>query len=115
MRGRKPKNNFKQRKVKSQILLFLIFFPLLYVIINIIKWPFYNYLLDNHSKKTHGKIIEERNVIGKGVITKMYSYSYEFCVNKKYYKTDSKNQKYKAGDEVVVEYLESLPSINRIK
>ena len=114
MSNRKTDKKQKAGKTKRIIIILFVLSPILFVIFNILKWPIYNSLLDNYGVKTEAIIINEKNIIGKGIITQQFSYSYEFYANKKYYKGDSKNKKYKIGNKLEVEYLKSFPEIHRV-
>jgi hypothetical protein len=102
-------------KIKKRLFLLIAVSPLLYLVFSIARWPIYNSLLDNHSKIKTGIIIDKKNILGKGVITQMYSYSYEFWANGKTYTGDSKKRRYRVGDKIYVEYLDYCPSISRLK
>ncbi|RXR18881.1 hypothetical protein [Flavobacterium stagni] len=115
MQSRRNEISKKMRKFKNRVIIICVLSPILYLILNIAKWPIFNFLLDNYSKVTTGVIIDEKNFIGKGVIIQMYSYSYEFYAENESYIEDSRNQKCKVGEKVEIEYLECCPSISRLK
>lgn len=114
------KNNKKGNKsflvkFKKKMYLLIALSPILYLAFSILKWPVYNSLLDNYAVVKEATIINEKNILGKGVITQMFTYSYEFSANGKVYSGDSKKRGYKIGNKIEIEYLESFPSINRAK
>jgi hypothetical protein len=104
-----------KRKIRNFFLITIVLIPFLYVALNIIKWPIFNILIDKYGVNTKGIIVNEKNISGKGVITKMYTYNYEFEADGEKYYGDSKNSNYKIGNTVEVEYLIFFPKINRIK
>ena len=104
----------KKRKRKKYIYIVIVLIPILFVAFNVLKWPIYNSLLNNYGLKTTAEVINEKNILGKGVITEMYTYSYKFNVNGKTYRGDSKDTKYIVGNKLEIEYLEILPEINRV-
>lgn len=114
MNNKKSNSSFLV-KFKKRIYLLIALSPIFYLAFSIIKWPIYNSLLDNYAVEKEATIINEKNILGKGVITQMFTYSYEFSANGKLYDGDSKKRGYKIGDKIKVEYLESFPSINRAK
>lgn len=101
--------------ITKKLYLIIALSPLLYLLFCIFRWPIYNSLLDNYSKTKEAIIINERNILGKGVITKMFTYSYQFSADDKIYTGDSKKRGYTVGDTIQIEYLEYCPSINRTK
>lgn len=109
----KIKKDSRRNKAKQYFYILIVLSPLFYVVLGIIKWPIYNSLLDNYGIKTEATIINEKNFMGKGIITQMFSYSYEFSINNKCYRGDSKDRKYKIGNKLEVEYLEFFPQVNR--
>lgn len=113
----KDKKNTKNiiERIKKKLFLIIALSPILYVFFGILKWPIYNTLLDNYSTKINATIINERNILGKGVITEMYTYSYKFSVNGKTYSGDSRKKGYKIGNKIEIEYLDVCPQINRPK
>ena len=52
--------------------------PIIWLFFLIIRWPIYNSLLDQYGLTKQATIINEKSILGKGIITQMYSYSYEF-------------------------------------
>lgn len=111
----KKSNNSFLVKFKKRIYLLIALSPILYLGFSILKWPIYNSLLDNYGVIKEATIINEKNILGKGVITQMFTYSYVFSANGKLYIGDSKKRDYNLGNKIEVEYLESFPSINRAK
>ncbi len=114
IKDKKHTKNIIER-IKKKLFLIIALSPILYLIFGILKWPLYNTLLDNYSTKINATIINERNILGKGVITEMYTYSYEFSVNGKTYSGDSRKKGYKIGNKIEIEYLDVCPQINRPK
>lgn len=110
MKNSQKKNYSPTKKI---FILIIVLSPILYILLNIIKWPIYNYLLDEYSNKTRATIIDERNYKGKGVITEMYTYSYSFSVDGKKYEGDSKRKDLEHGSTIEIEYLDCYPNINR--
>jgi hypothetical protein len=99
--------------IKKKLIIIIALSPILYLIFGILKWPIYDTLLDNYSSKINATIINERNILGKGVITEMFTYSYEFSVNGEIYSGDSRKSGYKVGNKIKIEYLDFCPQINR--
>ena len=89
--------------------------PIIWLFFLIIRWPIYNSLLDKYGLTKQATIINEKSILGKGIITQMYSYSYQFVEKGKLYTNDSKKSGYHVGEKIFIEYLESYPDINRIK
>lgn len=104
----------RKRKLQGYFSIMLLFILAFYILFSFVKWPVYSYILDTNSESTNAIITIEKNIQGKGVITTMYTYSYEFKVNGKVYTQDSKDSHYKPGDSVVVEYWDLYPEINRL-
>ncbi len=102
----------KKRRMVLYVIIALI--PILFLSFSILKWPIYNLILNEYGLRTKAEIINEKNILGKGVITEMYTYSYEFNINGKTYKGDSGDRKYKVGNNLEIEYFEIYPEINRV-
>ncbi len=109
----KIKKESRRKKTKKYFYILIVLTPFLYIIFSIIRWPIYNTLLDKYGKKTEAVIINEKNFKGKGIITQIFSYSYEFSVHNKYYRGDSRDSKYTIGNKLEIEYLDFFPEVNR--
>lgn len=111
----KKRNKIFSKTFQKKMYLLLAFSPIIYLLFSVLKWPIYNSLLDNYAITKEGTIINEKNILGKGVITQMFTYSYVFSLNGKLYHGDSKIEGYTIGNKIEVEYLELVPDINRLK
>jgi hypothetical protein len=81
----------------------------------VLKGNLKSYLLNKNSETTKAVIVNEENYWGNSPVSQKFSFSYEFIVEGKKYREDSKNEKLKIGDSVWVEYVSSYPKFSRIK
>lgn len=114
------KGKKKQRNIFKYIIerwsLFLFAGIVIYFLVGIIiKGNVKNYLLDKNPTITKAVIVNEENYLGNSPVSHTFSYSYEFIANGKIYREDSRNEKLKIGDSVLVEYVNSFPYFSRIK
>ena len=113
--GKKEKQNIL-KYITHRWSLILFAGIIAYFLIGIIlRGTLKNYLLDNHSKTMNAVIIDEENYWGNSPVSHTFSYSYEFIVEGKKYLEDSRKEKLKIGDIVLVEYLDFFPDFSRLK
>lgn len=105
---KKPSKSLRD-KFLSIFYILLFFFIIFYCF----RLKIYNSILNSNSKITEASIINEKNILGKGVITQTFTYSYEFNIEGNSYRGDSKNEDYKIGNKIEVEYWPNWPFINR--
>ncbi len=96
---------------KCQMFLYISAF--LFFIFYCFRLPIYNSILDSDSKQIEAWIIDETNTLGKGHIIDNFTFSYKFNVDDNSYYGDSKDQRYKVGYKIMVEYWPTWPFINR--
>ncbi|PLK44212.1 DUF3592 domain-containing protein [Emticicia sp. TH156] len=97
------------------------YFDLLIVIL-VVGYPIYflirsgvaNYQLANEGKIVKAVVIDERNYVGKTPGEHRFFYSYEFILDGKAYRGNTRNTRYHIGDSVDVRYSISNPSFNEI-
>ena len=87
----------------------------LYFLGVLIKTGLKDDLLKYYPVEVKAVVINERNYWGNSPVSRTYSYSYEFIVKGKKYKADSRNEKLKIGDTVLVKYVSFFPSFSRMK
>lgn len=109
----KKQNSTKTLKDKLYILMCII--VTLFIVFYCFRLKVYGFLLDSDSQSVEATIVNEKNILGKGVITQMYTYSYRFHIKEVYYTGDSRDRKYKINDTIEVEYWPFWPGINRPK
>jgi len=110
----KQKKNKKKTSVLKKIFtVIIIFSSMIYLFFGILRWPVYNYLLDQYSIKTVAIISTEKSYKGKGVITEMYTYLYTFSIDDKKFEGDSSKKNVSIGSEIEIEYFKFFPGINR--
>lgn len=85
-----------------------------YLIYFLVKSYIRSYQLSNESKLIKAVIINEENYVGHSPVEHRFYYSYEFSIDGKSYRGNSKNTRYKVGDSVDVRYSVSNPSFNEI-
>lgn len=107
--------NKKMQKLKSKLILLFYFFIFLLFCLYVFRYKIYNYLLDGNSVEIEAIIIDHKNILSKSAIDPEFTYSYSFFVNGDKYTGDSKNQKYKVGNKINVEYCPYWPQVNRSK
>ena len=113
-KGEKNRNILKY--ITERWTLFLFSGIVLYFLFGIVlRGNLKNYLLNKNSEMTKAVIVNEENYWGNSPVSKTFSYSYEFSVEGKKYREDSKNEKLKIGDTVWVEYVSSYPKFSRMK
>jgi hypothetical protein len=78
-----------------------------------VKGEFKDYVLNHYSEVKKGVVISSKNY--KGNNTRNYSYSYKFMEKGESYLGDSRDNEYKVGDSVLVEYWPRFPNFNRLK
>ncbi|AMM50820.1 hypothetical protein TH61_05995 [Rufibacter sp. DG15C] len=71
-------------------------------------------MLDDNTKTIYAKIISERNYLGNCAVSQEYSLSYQFYVDGKPYKDDSRDTEASIGDSIKVEYHPKYPFFNRV-
>lgn len=110
------KGNNKKKKcniLKRLFAITIVFSPVLYLLFGILRWPIYNYLLDQYSIKTIAIISNEKSYKGKGVITEMYTYLYTFYIDDQKFDGDSSKKNVSINSEIEIEYFKFCPDINR--
>lgn len=107
------KSQFQRLKSKLILLLYILIFILFWLYV--FRYKIYNYLLDESSIQIEATIINDKNILSKRAINPEFTYSYQFSINGNDYFGDSKNQKYKVGNKIRVEYWSSCPDVNRPK
>ena len=114
-KGKKKKKNFL-KYITERWTLFLFAGIAIYFFVGIlIRGIVKSYLLDKNPTIIKAVIVNEENYWGNSPVSKTFSYSYEFIVDGKAYREDSRNTSLKIGDSVIVEYVESFPNFSRIK
>lgn len=103
------------KKIKSKLILLIYAIIIILVCLYAFRYKIYNYLLDKESLQIEAIITVDKNILSKSAIDPEFTYSYEFSVNGSYYYGDSKNQKYKVGNKINVEYWPYWPKVNRPK
>ena len=114
----KPK---KEQIIKSKSFSLKFYFNLLIVIL-VIGYPIYfliksglrSYQLSNESKLIKAVVIDEENYVGHSPVEHRFYYSYEFIVDGKAYRGNTKSSRFKVGDSVEVKYSTSNPEYNEI-
>ena len=116
MKKKKEKNKNILKYISERWGLFLFSGIVLYFMFGIIfRGNLKTYLLNKNPEITKAIIINEENYWGNSPVSKKFSFSYEFIAGGKKYREDSRNEKLKIGDTVLIEYLNSYPNFSRIK
>lgn len=113
--GKNNKKRNSTKLIKDRLYILMCAIITLFVIFYCFRLKVYNFLLDSDSQLIEARIVNEKNILGKGIITQMYTYSYKFYIKEEYYTGDSRDQKYKINDTIKVEYWPFWPGINRPK
>ncbi|BDC99257.1 hypothetical protein PEPS_15380 [Persicobacter psychrovividus] len=79
-----------------------------------IKGKLKTYLLDHYAIEIPARVINEKNFWGNSPVSHTFSYSYEFSVDGKRFKADSRNKTLKVGNHITIEYLPAYPTFSRI-
>lgn len=111
----------KEQIIKSKPFSLKFYFNLLIVIL-VVGYPIYflirsgvrSYQLSNDNKLIKAVVIDEENYVGHSPVEHRFYYSYEFIVDRKVYRGNTKSNRYKIGDSVNVKYSISNPSFNEI-
>lgn len=105
------RNNFS---LKFYFGLVLMIWGLGYPIYFLIRSGVANYQLANEGKIVKAVVIDEKNYVSHSSVQHRFFYSYEFIINGKAYKGNTRNTRYQIGDSVEVRYSVSNPSFNEI-
>ncbi|MCW3467938.1 hypothetical protein [Chitinophaga nivalis] len=100
-------------KLKNLISLLIIFSLFGYMFYTIGKRKITQYLLKRNAVQTKAVIIDEKNNWGNSPVSHEGSYSYQFYVDGKIYKGDSKDSKLQINDSVDIEYVKHWPDLSR--
>lgn len=111
----------KEQIIKSKPFSLKFYFNLLIVIL-VVGYPIYfliksglrDYQLSNESNLIKAIVIDEENYVGHSPVEHRFYYSYEFIIDGKAYRGNTKSSRYKVGDSVDVKYSTSNPSFNEI-
>ena len=109
----KKKNQVKI--IKDKLYVLVCFVIIVFVIFYCFRLTVFNTLLNSNSKTIEATIINDKNIVGKGIITQMFTYSYQFYIDGESFIGDSRNQKYRINDTIKVEYWPYWAGINRPK
>ena len=101
------------KKIKDRWALILFGGVIFSFFVVIIKGEIKNYFLNNNSVNEVAIIVNEQNFWGNN--SRIFSYSYEFVVNDKKYRADSRDNNLKVGDSVNIEYVPFYPNFSRIR
>ena len=107
----KKKNKFSFKfYIYSIILTIILGYPVYFLV----KSAIANYQLETNSKIIKAVVIDEENYVGHSPVEHRFFYSYEFILDGKAYKGNTRNTRYQIGDSVNVRYSVSNPSFNEI-
>jgi len=118
LKNKKNRNSNRNTLIWSRFLLICIG---LFILFSFVKWPIYDFLLQQYGKTISGRITNEKGYNGKGGHMLKEEdgdriiYEYEFRINGEEYTGDSQSADYKINDTINVLYLERFPGINRPK
>jgi hypothetical protein len=116
VKKRRKKNRSIFKYITERWSLFLFSGIVLYFLFGIVlRGNLKNYLLNNNSEITKAVIVNEENYWGNSPVSQKFSYSYEFSVEGKKYREDSRNEKLRIGDSIIIEYVNSYPKFSRVK
>lgn len=116
MKKKKKKNeNILKYVTERWTLLLFSVIVLHFLFVIVLRGKLKNYLLNKNSERTKAVVVNEENYWGNSPVSKTFSYSYEFTVEGKKYREDTKNEKLKIGDSVWIEYVSSYPKFSRMK
>jgi hypothetical protein len=116
VKKKKKKNRSIFKYITERWSLFLFSGIVLYFLFGIVlRGNLKNYLLNNNSEITKAVIVNEENYWGNSPVSQKFSYSYEFSVEGKKYREDSRNEKLRIGDSIIIEYVNSYPKFSRVK
>ncbi len=116
---KKKKSKQKQtdslfKKLKDRWILILFVIIVLYIPFTLLRAEIKNYLINLNSEIAKAVIVNEQNYWGNSPVSQTFSYSYEYFVNGKRYRRDSRNEKLKIGDSILIEYTPIYPQFSRI-
>ncbi|PWJ31713.1 hypothetical protein BC781_1231 [Sediminitomix flava] len=73
-----------------------------------------DFLIDFDGKQIKAIIVNEKNYFGNSPVSHEFSYSYQFIVNNKKFRSNSRDSDLNIGDSICVEYSKTYPNFNRV-
>jgi hypothetical protein len=112
---RKKKKHNILKYIIDRWILFLLGGFVMYFLVLIVLGTVKNHFLNKNSMTINAVVVDEKNYFGNSKVTHPFSYSYEFIIESKKYREDSKKEDLKIGDSVLVEYVDFFPNFSRLK